>query len=98
MADRVRVRPAHRQVEDDGEAVAESALPCGGTDAGLADAEKLVPVEIPAELLVCGVAAVNDHRVGVVPLLAAGAGLRSAAQAVRLVAWAERAVGVARLR
>src|SRR5580700_3509287 len=95
MADRVRVEPAHRQVENDGEAAAESALPGGGTDAGLADAEKLTPVEIPADLLVCGVTAVNNHRVGLVSLLAAGTRLRPTAEAVRLVARAEGAVGVA---
>lgn len=50
-------------------------------DPGLADAEELAAVEVAADLLVVGVAAIDNHGMGVEALLAPWARLQPAAQA-----------------
>ncbi len=55
---------------------------------GLVNAEKLVSVEIPADLLGSGVPPVDDHRVGAETSLAPSTRLQSASQAIGLMAGA----------
>ncbi len=51
-------------------------------------------VQVPADLLVPGVAPVDDHAVGMEALPAAGTGLQAAAEAALLMTRAERAIGI----
>ena len=72
---------ADRDVEQDREAVVDGRGPGRLPDPGLAHAVELVSVQVPADLLVTGVAPVDDHGVGVEALQASGAVLQAAAQA-----------------
>ncbi len=86
---------ADRDVEQDREAVVDGCGPGRLPDPGLAHAVELVSVQVPADLLVAGVAPVDDHRVGVEALPAPGAVPQPAAQAALLVARPGRPVGIA---
>ena len=66
MAVDVGVAAADRDVEDDVEPVIDALGPPGRPDPALADAEVLLAVVVPADLLVRGVPAVDDRRVGLV--------------------------------
>ena len=94
MAVDVGVAAADRDVEDDVEPMVDALGPPGRPDPALADAEVLLAVVVPADLLVRGVPAVDDRSVGLVAGVAGGARPQIAAEAVALVAGAGGAVRI----
>src|SRR5450759_3156218 len=90
----VRIRPSDREVKNDREPVVDGIGPCGDVNLVLAHLEELLAVEIPGDLLVASLPAVDHGTVGVVAGLASNAGQQAARQAGELVAGAEATVGI----